>query len=85
MLTTASTTAAINAVQKPTTLNPETTDDASINISALMISRNIPKVKIESGNVIILRKSPIVAFINPMTTAAMRAVPIPSTTKPGII
>ncbi len=85
MLTIASTTAAKNAVQKPATWKPGATEEASISISALMIRRNIPNVRIERGSVMILRNSPIVAFISPMITAAMRAVPIPSTTKPGII
>lgn len=85
MLTIASTTAASNAVQNPLTWKPgDNIDEASINISALITRRNTPNVSMESGRVIILRKSPIVAFIKPMITAARRAVPIPCTTNPGM-
>ena len=84
MLTMASTTAAKNAVQNPDTWKPGAIEEASISIRALITRRNIPNVNIDKGRVIILRNSPIVAFIRPMITAAINAVPMPFTSKPGI-
>ena len=86
MLTIAITAAPKNAVQNPLTWKPgDNIDEASISISALITRRNMPNVRIEIGIVIILRNNPIVAFIRPIITAARRAVPIPSTTKPGMM
>ena len=64
VLTIASMSAAKKAVQNPATLNPETSELASISMSPFITSRNIPKVRMDRGIVIILRKRPIVAFMS---------------------
>jgi hypothetical protein len=46
-------------------------------MNALISSQNMPKVRMVRGSVTIFRRTPIVPFINPITTAAMSAVPKP--------
>ena len=55
---------------------------ASFNMSALITHQNNPKVSIVNGNVMILRKKPMVPFARPITTAAINAAPNPLTSKP---
>jgi hypothetical protein len=50
---------------------------------ALMTSQKIPNVSRVKGNVTILRKSPTVALMKPITTAAIRAANGPLTVNPG--
>ena len=61
------------ADQNPLTSKPGTKIVANLSIMAFITQRKIPKVMIERGRVKIFRRKPIVALINPITTAAMRA------------
>src|SRR6516165_7840295 len=57
--------------------------EASLIITALMISQNRPSDTRVSGKVTIFRNSPRVALTNPITTAAISAENGPLTEKPG--
>jgi hypothetical protein len=81
----ASTIAPKKAGQKPFTIKPDTSFDASCIIRALITRRKSPNVNIEIGRVKIFNKKPNVALINPITIAAIKADPKPFTTNPGII
>lgn len=75
MFTIASTIAPKNAAQNPLTVNPESKEDANISMSAFITKKKMPNVSIDIGIVMIFRKSPIVPFISPITTAAIKAEP----------
>src|SRR5581483_1078027 len=84
ILTRDSTIAPKNAGQKPCTWKPRRWPETSSSIRALITNQKTPSVRIVSGKVMILRKSPSVAFTNLMTSAAISAVRNPLTSKPGI-
>ena len=58
-----------NAVQKPDTLNPLTSDDTSKIIRALMTRRNKPKVRKVSGKVSTMSSGLTRAFAKPSNSA----------------
>src|SRR5690242_18398109 len=72
-----------NAGHRPYTWKPGTNNAASFNISALITSQNIPKVRMVRGKVTTFNSAPTVLLTSPMTTAAISAVPNPRTTNPG--
>lgn len=69
----------IAARQVLTTSNDGMKNAASFNMAALMTIKNSPKVRIQMGNVIILRNVPTVELINPITNAAIKAPTNPRT------
>jgi hypothetical protein len=72
-----------NAGQNPRTSKPGTNAAANFSIRALITSQKIPKVRTDSGNVSNFKGVPKVPLTNPITTAAMSAVPRPVTRMPG--
>jgi hypothetical protein len=72
-----------NADAKERIVKPGTNEDASSIIAALTTNQKIPSVRIVSGKVMIFRKNPSVALINPIKTAAISAAAGPFTTNPG--
>ena len=60
-----------NAVQNPDTLNPDTTEDTSNIIIALITSRKKPKVKIVSGMVSKITIGLMIALARPSSNADM--------------
>src|SRR6266850_1811130 len=78
-LTMLRTIAPINAAPNPRTSKPGTNADANSSIMALMTNQKRPSVRIVSGKVRILRTSPMVALINPIASAAIKAAVGPLT------
>ena len=72
-----------NAAAKLATWNPGTMDAASLIIRALTTNQKIPSVSRVRGKVTIFRKSPRVALMNPINTAAISAAVAPLTLNPG--
>jgi hypothetical protein len=68
-----------NAIQKESTLNPPTILAHNKIITALITSKNNPKVKIVAGKVNNTNIGLINTFNNPRTTATIKAVVKPAT------
>lgn len=72
-----------SAEKNPSTLNPDTIDDASKITIALTIKVNNPRVRIVIGKVSMSKIGLRTAFKIPSTTARISAVINPSTWTPG--
>lgn len=73
------------AHQKPSTLNPGTSELATRTVNALIIKVKSPKVRIFIGRVSIKIIGLIITLINPKTTAVTSAAVKPETWTPGKI
>lgn len=73
----------ISAIKNPSTPNPLTKASASKIITALITSKNSPKVTIVTGNVNITKIGFTIKFRIARTSATIIAVTYPATSTPG--